>query len=130
VLAPPAPTAQAPIIPSSIPAAFAARTATTSAAPTRTRPLYTAQSAYSTSVQELAYSLPPRETDIRVGDRITEARVTDPGPQIIAIRGDLVRKVRATINTSRGPRMEGASGVIYQAISRDVPPYARRRHRV
>jgi hypothetical protein len=70
----------------------------------------TAQSAFSASVHEPAYSLPLREVDIRIGDRVTEAGVIDPGSQIIVIREDLAREVGANINASRILQMEGANG--------------------
>jgi hypothetical protein len=67
-------------------------------------------SAYSTSVREPAYSLPLREIDIQICDKVTEAGVIDLGSQIIVIREDLAQEVGATINTSHVLQMEGANG--------------------
>ena len=44
----------------------------------------TAQST-SASVCTPAYSLPPHEVDVQIADRVTEARVIDPGLQIVVI---------------------------------------------
>jgi hypothetical protein len=77
----------------------------------------TAQSAFSASVRKPAYSLPLREIDIRIRDRVTEAGVINPGSQIIVIREDLAREVGATINTSRVLQMEGANGATNWTLS-------------
>ena len=69
----------------------------------------TAQST-SASVCAPAYSLPPHEVNVRIADRVTEARVIDPGLQIVVIREDLAQEVGATIATSRVLQMEGTNG--------------------
>ena len=66
--------------------------------------------AHPTNTREPAYSLPLREVDIRICDKVTEAGVIDPGSQIIVIREDLAREVGAIINTGRVLQMEGANG--------------------
>ena len=38
-----------------------------------------------TSLREPAYSLPLREIDVQIGDKVLEAGVIDPGSQIIVI---------------------------------------------
>ena len=63
-----------------------------------------------TDLREPAYSLPLREIDILLGNKVVEAGVIDPGSQIIVIREDLAREVNATINADRLLQMEGANG--------------------
>ena len=70
----------------------------------------TNQSTRPTNRREPAYSLPLREIDVQIGDKVLEAGVIDPGSQIIVIREDLAREVGATINTDRLLQMEGANG--------------------
>jgi gag-polyprotein putative aspartyl protease len=57
-----------------------------------------------------AYSLPLREIDVQVSGLVTEAGVIDSGAQIVVIRKDLARDIRATINPAIRLEMEGASG--------------------
>jgi hypothetical protein len=113
-------------LPAPAPAAFATCMATTSAVLTRTTPQYTAQSTYSASMHEPVYLPPPREIDIRIGDRVAEPGVTDSGPQIIAIREDLAQEVGATVDSSRAPQMEGTNGATNRALSRaeSLPTHA------
>lgn len=105
------------VIPALTPAASATRTATTSVVPTRTTPQYRYQSSAEdqrrccpTRLLRKRASRPTRcrmrEIDIRIGDRVTETGVIDPGLQMIVIREDLARKAGAIINTSRVLQMK------------------------
>jgi hypothetical protein len=60
---------------------------------------------------EPAYSLPLQEIDVLVGGRIKEPGVIDPSSQIVAIRSDLAREVKAAINPENKVEMEGANGL-------------------
>jgi hypothetical protein len=57
-----------------------------------------------------AYSLPLREIDIQVGEKVIEAGIIDPGSQIVVMREDLARAVGAAIITICVLQMERANG--------------------